>query len=119
MAPSRSLPPQTGTADFSLFMTNIARQQPDVILVPGYLTDVGKIIKQARLQGIKAPFLGPDSWDSPDLYTIVDKADLRGSYYMTHFSAQDPSPVVKEIVARFARKIKTVLRSHGNGLRRG
>ncbi len=51
-----------GDQDFSAQLTTIRDANVDVILVPGYYTDVGNIILQARKLGIKAPFLGGDGW---------------------------------------------------------
>ena len=53
-----------GDQDFSAQLTTIRATNPDVILVPGYYTDVGNVSIQVRKLGIKAPLLGGDGWDS-------------------------------------------------------
>lgn len=39
----------------------------DILYVPGYYEEVGKIVKQAREMGITVPIVGADGWDSPKL----------------------------------------------------
>lgn len=80
-----------GDIDFKSQLTAIRSAQPDVILVPGYYTEVALIARQGRELGITAPLLGGDGWDSPLLKEIGGKA-LQGSYFVSHF-AQDPSNV--------------------------
>lgn len=55
--------------DFTEILTEISRNQPDVIYLPGYTRDSGLIIKQARKLGIEGTFLGGDAWDEIELQT--------------------------------------------------
>lgn len=89
-----------GDIDFKGQLTNIRSKNPDLIILPGYYTEVGLIIKQARDLGIKTPFLGGDGWDSPKLYEIGGPA-LIGSYFSNHYSVEDPDPVVKDFIKRY------------------
>ena len=54
--------------DFSSQLTKVRISKPDVVFVPGYYSEVGIMIKQAKTFGIRAPFLGGDGWSSPDLF---------------------------------------------------
>lgn len=44
-------------------MTKIKGANADVIFIPAYYEEVGKIVKQARELGINTPMLGTDGWD--------------------------------------------------------
>jgi len=90
----------SGDIDFKGQLTNMRGKKPDVIMLPGYYTEVGLILKQARELGIKAPFVGTDGWDSPKLFEIGGKA-LIGSYFSNHYSVEDPDPKITEFIAKF------------------
>src|SRR5256885_15699059 len=78
--------------------------QPDALYVPGYYTDVGLVARQAREVGTTAPLLGGDGWDSEKLYEIGGGA-LEGSYFSNHYSVDDPSPRIQEVVAKFKEEV--------------
>jgi branched-chain amino acid transport system substrate-binding protein len=61
-----------GDVDFNSQLTSIRAKKPDSIFIPGFYTEVGLIVKQARKLGIKSPILGADGWDSEKLYEITD-----------------------------------------------
>ncbi|MGE5379607.1 MAG: ABC transporter substrate-binding protein [Methylocystaceae bacterium] len=86
--------------DFSAVLTNIAKQNVDVLYLPDYYQKVSLIGKQARAKGIKAAFLGGDGWDSPDL----DYATMAGGYFTNHYSSSDPRPEVQKFVADYKAK---------------
>ena len=61
------------------------------------------IAKQARLLGIKVPLLGGDGWVGDSLLKVAGKT-LDGSFFSTHFSADDQAPKVQKFVAGFQAK---------------
>ncbi len=89
--------------DFKGQLTDIRDLAPDVIYVPGYYQEVGVIAKQTKQLGIKAPLLGGDGWDSPQLWDLGGEA-LNGSFISNHYSVDDPSPVIQDFVKRFKAK---------------
>src|SRR6185295_11987545 len=89
--------------DFTGQLTAIRDLNPDVIYVPGYYQEVGVIAKQTKQLGIKAPMLGGDGWDSPQLWDLGGEA-LNGSFISNHYSVDDPSPVIQDFVGRFKAK---------------
>jgi branched-chain amino acid transport system substrate-binding protein len=93
----------SGTGDYSAQLTTIKAQNPDVIYVPGYYTEVGTIAQQARQQGIKVPFLGGDGWDSAKLFEGANGA-LEGSYYSNHYSPDSTEPAVQNFSKAFVSK---------------
>ncbi|HJT24931.1 MAG TPA: ABC transporter substrate-binding protein [bacterium] len=96
-----------GDVDFKSQLTTIREKKPDVIFVPGYYTEVGLIVQQARELGIKAPFMGGDGWDSSKLYEIGGKA-LDGCYFSSHYSPQSTDPKVQEFVKKYQAKFGQV-----------
>jgi branched-chain amino acid transport system substrate-binding protein len=86
-----------GDRDFSGQLTQIRSATPDVIYVPGYYGEVGVIANQARQLGIKAPLMGGDGWDSPELWKLGGEA-LNGNYISNHYSVDDPSPAIQRFV---------------------
>jgi branched-chain amino acid transport system substrate-binding protein len=89
--------------DFTGQLTAIRDTAPDVIYVPGYYQEVGVIAKQTKQLGIKAPLLGGDGWDSPQLWDLGGDA-LNGNYISNHYSVDDPTPVIQDFVKRYKAK---------------
>jgi branched-chain amino acid transport system substrate-binding protein len=86
-----------GDVDFNSQLTSIRAKKPDSIFIPGFYTEVGLIVKQARKLGIKSPILGADGWDSEKLYEIGGKS-LNKSYFSNHYRKDDQSPAVQKFV---------------------
>jgi branched-chain amino acid transport system substrate-binding protein len=89
-----------GDRDFSGQLTAIRSATPDVIYVPGYYGEVGVIANQTKQLGIKAPLLGGDGWDAPQLWQLGGAA-LNGDYISNHYSVDDPSPAIQKFVADY------------------
>src|SRR5689334_20667611 len=94
-----------GDRDFSGQLTAIRAANPDVIYVPGYYGEVGVISNQTKQLGIKAPLLGGDGWDSPQLWQLGGAA-LNGDYISNHYSVDDPKPAVQKFVADYKERFK-------------
>lgn len=96
-----------GDLDFRSQLTSIRHHKPDVIYAPGYYTDIGLIIRQARDLGMKMPFLGGDGWDSPRLIEIAGKS-IGGVYFSNHFvsSHGGASPILESFVSQYERRYK-------------
>ena len=92
--------------DFSGQLTAIRSANPDVIYLPGYYGQVGVIAKQAKQLGIKAPLLGGDGWDAPQLFQLGGDA-LNGSFFSNHYSFEDPRPEVKTFVDAYRARYST------------
>ncbi|HJT68436.1 MAG TPA: ABC transporter substrate-binding protein [Pyrinomonadaceae bacterium] len=89
-----------GDRDFSGQLTAIRAANVDVIYVPGYYGEVGVIANQTKQLGIKAPLLGGDGWDAPQLWQLGGAA-LNGDYISNHYSVDDPSPAIRKFVADY------------------
>jgi len=89
-----------GDADFKAQLTALKAANPEAMIVPGYYTEVGLIVKQGRELNMNMPFIGGDGWDSEKLIEIGGAA-MNNTYFSTHYSADDPSPVVQNFVSRY------------------
>jgi branched-chain amino acid transport system substrate-binding protein len=92
-----------GDADFKSQLTAVKAQNPDLLFVPGYYTDIGQIASQARDLGITQPLLGGDGWESPKLIEIGGKA-LEGCFFSTHYSPTETSPLVRNFVQKYQER---------------
>jgi len=79
----------TGDMDFSAQLTNIKQLQPDVIFAPGNFTESALLIKQAKQLGIDIPFLGGDTWETPEFVQIGGDA-VEGVVFSTFFASEVP-----------------------------
>ena len=96
-----------GDRDFSGQLTAIRSATPDVIYVPGYYGEVGVIANQTKQLGIKAPLLGGDGWDAPQLWQLGGAA-LNGDYISNHYSVDDPSPAIQKFVADYKARFNAL-----------
>lgn len=94
---------QKDDVDFSALITKIATKKPDVIYIPDYYNKVALIAKQVREKGIKAPMLGGDGWDSPELLKIGGDA-VTGSYFTNHYSPERKDPVTEKFINLYKAK---------------
>jgi len=79
----------TGDQDFSAQLTEVKKFKPDVIFAPGNFTESALIVKQARELGIKTPFLGGDTWETPEFIDVGKKA-VEGTVFSTFFATEVP-----------------------------
>ena len=77
--------------DFKATLTRLRAANADVVFVPGYYEEVGKIIKQAREIGITSPIIGTDGWDDPKVGELSGAAALNNTFFSTHYSEKDDS----------------------------
>ena len=89
--------------DFRAQLTAIKAANPDVIFVPGYYTEAGLIVSQARQLGINLPVFGGDGWEAPQLIEIAGAA-LKNTYYSTHYSPEAKSDKIESFVKAFQAK---------------
>ncbi|NPV69355.1 MAG: ABC transporter substrate-binding protein [Firmicutes bacterium] len=92
-----------GEEDFKAILTRVKAKNPDLIALTIYYKEAALIIKQARDLGIKAPFVGGGGLDSDDFVKIGGKA-TEGTYIVTHWSPEDPSPKNQEFRKAFKAK---------------
>ena len=89
--------------DFKAVLTKIKTMNPEILYVPGYYEEVGKIIKQARELGMNLPIVGGDGWDSPKLSEIAGAGPLNNTFFTNHYSPDDTSPASKAFVDAYVK----------------
>ena len=89
--------------DFNTILTRLKGQSFDVIYLPGYYTEAGLIIKQARELGMTQPVLGADGFDSPTLLELGGAAALNDVYFTNHYSSIDRDDNVVAFIEAFTK----------------
>jgi branched-chain amino acid transport system substrate-binding protein len=93
----------SGNQDFQSQLTNIRAGNPQIVFLPGYYTEIVKILPQARKLGITVPFIGGDGWDS-DVTLKQGGEAVNGCYFTNHYAPDDPNPRVQEFVKKFQQR---------------
>jgi branched-chain amino acid transport system substrate-binding protein len=93
--------------DFKATLTGFKDKKFDVIFLPGYYSEAGLVIKQARELGISAPILGADGFDSPVLKELAGPQALNNVYFSNHYSSLDQDPAVIKFIEDFKAKFGT------------
>lgn len=94
-----------GDKDFQATLTKIKNLDYDVLYIPGYYSEAGLIIKQAREMGITKPILGADGFGDQKLVEIAGAKNVSDVYYTGHFSEKAPATdKVKPFVESFKKK---------------
>ncbi len=75
--------------DFKATLTKLQSANADVMFVPAYYEEVGKIVKQARELGINSIILGTDGWDDTKVVEIAGKDALNNTFFCTHYFEGD------------------------------
>ena len=88
--------------DFKAALTKLKTANADVIFVPAYYEEVGKIVKQARALGITCPMLGTAGWDDPKVADIAGVAALNNTFFSTHYFSEDPG--AKSFIDAFTKE---------------
>ena len=95
-----------GTADFTSQLRDISALRPDALFISGFIRQIGPITRQARAiplldaAGEPTLFLGTDTWDS-ELLLADEDAELEGSFFATHFSADADEPAARAFIAAY------------------
>ncbi|MDH6365435.1 branched-chain amino acid transport system substrate-binding protein [Enterococcus sp. PF1-24] len=94
-----------GDKDFQAVLTNIKGKDFDVLYIPGYYTEAGLIIKQAREMGIEQPIIGADGFGDEKLVEIAGEKNVSNIFYTAHFSTSAPAnDKVEPFIAAFTEK---------------
>ncbi|KRL05108.1 ABC transporter substrate-binding protein [Liquorilactobacillus oeni] len=79
---------QEGDKDYNAILTSFKNKKIDAIYVPGYYSEIGLIVKQARQAGINVPIIGSDGMADPKLAQIAGSENASNIYYTTPFSTR-------------------------------
>jgi branched-chain amino acid transport system substrate-binding protein len=89
--------------DFKAQLMKVRKENPDVVFLPGYYTQVGAILRQSAELKIKSKYLGTDGWSGEDLFKIAGPASA-GHYVSNHFVADDKDPKVQAFAKEYQAK---------------
>lgn len=100
---------QEGDKDFNAVLTSLKHKKIDAIYAPGYYSEVGLIVKQARQAGINVPIVGSDGMADAKLVQIAGKSNANKVYYTTPFSttAAAGNQVASKFMSAFKAKYGT------------
>jgi branched-chain amino acid transport system substrate-binding protein len=91
----------TGDQDFSAQLTTIRSLNPDVIFAPGNYTESALVIQQARGLGMTTPFIGGDTWETPE-FIDVGRESVEGAVFSTFFASEvAASPVAESFLREY------------------
>ncbi|MBK0038424.1 MULTISPECIES: ABC transporter substrate-binding protein [unclassified Enterococcus] len=94
-----------GDKDFQAVLTRIKDVDFDVLFIPGYYTEAGLIIKQARELGIDQAIIGADGFGDEKMVQTAGAENVSNVYYTGHFSTKAPAnDKVEPFVAAFKEK---------------
>lgn len=92
-----------GDKDFSSLIARLRQAEIDFVYYGGYHPELGQILRQAREQGLKAKFMGPEGVGNSDISAIAGKASE--GMLVTLPKAFDEDPANADLVKAFkARK---------------
>ena len=95
---------QTGDKDFTAQLTNLKAKNPDVVFAPGNFTESALLIKQARQLGIKAPFLGGDTWETQEFINVGGK-EVEGICFSSAFDREKAAtPEAKKFMEAYVKE---------------
>ncbi|XJS11443.1 ABC transporter substrate-binding protein [Aerococcaceae bacterium WGS1372] len=95
---------QSGDTDFTALLTSLIGKDFDILYIPGYYTETGLIIKQAREMGITQPIMGGDGYHSDILVELAGVSNANDIYFTTHFSEKSDDPKVQEFLTAYEEK---------------
>jgi len=91
---------KTDDPDFRAQLLKLKAANPDAVFLPGYYTEVGLILKQAREMDFDVPFFGGDGWDSSATLALPENI-IKDCYFANHYSADDQREHVQAFVKKY------------------
>lgn len=90
--------------DFMPLLLNIKKNDPDILLISDYYGPVALIAQQIKEVGIDATLVGPDGWDGVVGQIEHDPTVLEGSYFINHYSPDDPDSTVQDFLTSYTEE---------------
>ncbi|MDR0683588.1 MAG: ABC transporter substrate-binding protein [Spirochaetaceae bacterium] len=76
----------TGDQDFSAQLTQVKSLNADVVFAPGNFTESALVIQQARNLGLDVPFIGGDTWETPE-FVDVGSDRVEGAVFSSFYDS--------------------------------
>lgn len=94
-----------GDTDFQAALTKMKGKEFDAIVVPGYYTEAGKIVNQARGMGIDKPIVGGDGFNGEEFVQQATAERASNIYFISGFSTTvDVSAKAKAFLEAYRAK---------------
>ena len=94
-----------GDTDFQAALTKMKGKDFDAIVIPGYYTEAGKIVNQARGMGIDKSIVGGDGFNGAEFVQQATPAKASNIYYISGFSSTvDVSAKAKKFLEAYKAK---------------
>lgn len=87
--------------DFSVQLSKLKNANPQAIFSPTYYMNIPDILKQANQLGIDVPFVGTDSWDTPEVLGMIDASAKTNACYISAFTTENPDETCQNFIKRF------------------
>lgn len=98
---------QAKDTDFQAALTKIKDKDFDAIVIPGYYTEAGKIVNQARGMGIDKPIVGGDGFNGEEFVQQATPEKASNIYFISGFSSTvDVSEKAKKFLEAYKAKYK-------------
>ena len=95
----------SGDTDFQAALTKIKDKDFDAIVLPGYYTEAGKIVNQARGMGIDKPIIGGDGFNGAEFVQQATAERATNIYFISGFSTTvDVSDKAKAFLEAYRAK---------------
>jgi branched-chain amino acid transport system substrate-binding protein len=94
-----------GEKDFRSLLSNIKKDNPDVLWASGYYEEAAQIAKQAKEMGVKATIIGQEGYDSPYLFKLGGDA-VNGVVITTSLDRGSTRPATKKFLAEYLKDYK-------------
>jgi len=85
------------------FVSFLKMRRPGIVFVAGREKSALRLLREARLQGVEAVFIGGDGWQG----IVSDAEASNGAYVGTSFNAEDGDPNVQRFVRAFEQRFRT------------
>lgn len=89
--------------DFRAILSKVKTANPEAIYLPGYVNEIGQILKQVRELKINAKILGVNSLYDPKLIEIAGPAAEGAVFTYPTFDLQSQDTIVTGFIAKYTR----------------
>lgn len=103
-----------GDTDLSAQITSFRGKDIDAVVFSGYYSEAALILLELQKQGIKAPLIGGDGFQSPELWNIAKDAAV-GTIFYAGFASTSPEENVQNFIKNLEAKGVTADQFSANG----
>lgn len=96
-----------GDQDFMGILTQLTAMDFDIMYIPGFFSEGGIIVRQARESGLMQPILSGHGFASDTLIEIAGANNATDLYITSHFHTTSERPQAQEYVAKFEERFGT------------